>query len=125
MPTPTAHELKLLKPLWQHDRLSARELHDLTVAETGWSYSTTRKTLYRLEDKGLIKTELVHGLKIYRPVRTKLDTLAALIADFSKNILETEQPLPAATFAHSKLISKAEIAELRKILDKHQEDSKQ
>ncbi len=123
MPNPSPTELKLLRHLWQEHQLSAREIHERTSPQTNWSYSTTRKTLDRMQDKGLITTESVHGLKIYSPVVTKLDTMAGLITDFAKNILDTDTPLPAATFANSKMISKQEVKELRELLQKLQEET--
>ena len=113
---PTDTELTLLRPLWQSRRLSAREIHDATEASTGWSFSSTRKTLDRMVDKGLIAIEMVHGVKTFIPTTPKLSVLASLIGDFSKNILGSDQPLPAAAFVGSSLISDDEIDELEDLL---------
>ena len=113
---PTDTELTLLRPLWQSRRLSAREIHDATEASTGWSLSSTRKTLDRMVDKGLIAIEMVHGVKTFIPTTPKLSVLASLIGDFSKNILGSDQPLPAAAFVGSSLISEDEIDELEDLL---------
>lgn len=113
---PTDTELTLLRPLWQSRRLSAREIHDATEANTGWSFSSTRKTLDRMVDKGLIAIEMVHGVKTFIPTTPKLSVLASLIGDFSKNILGSDQPLPAAAFVGSSLISEDEIDELEDLL---------
>ena len=113
---PTDTELTLLRPLWQSRRLSAREIHDTTEASTGWSFSSTRKTLDRMVDKGLIAIEMVHGVKTFIPTTPKLSVLASLIGDFSKNILGSDQPLPAAAFVGSSLISEDEIDELEDLL---------
>ena len=113
---PTDTELTLLRPLWQSRRLSAREIHDATEASTGWSFSSTRKTLDRMVDKGLIAIEMVHGVKTFIPKTPKLSVLASLIGDFSKNILGSDQPLPAAAFVGSSLISEDEIDELEDLL---------
>ena len=113
---PTDTELTLLRPLWQSRRLSAREIHDATEASTGWSFSSTRKTLDRMVDKGLIAIEMVHGVKTFIPTTPKLSVLASLIGDFSKNILGSDQTLPAAAFVGSSLISEDEIDELEDLL---------
>ncbi len=113
---PTDTELTLLRPLWQSRRLSAREIQDATEASTGWSFSSTRKTLDRMVDKGLIAIEMVHGVKTFIPTTPKLSVLASLIGDFSKNILGSDQPLPAAAFVGSSLISEDEIDELEDLL---------
>ncbi|MAI91926.1 BlaI/MecI/CopY family transcriptional regulator [Ponticaulis sp.] len=120
---PSDSELILLKPLWQAPRLSAREIHDATLAETNWSYSSTRKTLDRMVEKGLIKTASVHGIKTFSAARPKLNTLAGLIREFSTNILGSDKPLPAAAFVGSSLITQDEIEELEALLAKNSEET--
>lgn len=114
---PSDFELKLLRHLWQHGRLSARELHDASAAETRWSYSATRKTLERMVDKGLVRIEAVHGLNTYAASQSKIETLAVLASAFARDVLDLDAPLPAAAFAGSKLVSPGEIAELEALLE--------
>jgi len=116
VPRPNDSELKLLRALWQAPRLSARELHDAISPSTQWGYSTTRKVLDRMEEKGLVAVKIVHGLKTYAAAQPKLDTLALLIADFSRNVLDAGGSLPVAAFAHSKLITEDEIAKLERLI---------
>lgn len=113
---PSDYELKLLRHLWRHTRLSAREIHDLSTQETRWSYSATRKTLDRMEEKGLVRVESVHGLKVYAAGQSKLETLAALSSAFARDVLDLDAPLPAAAFAGSRLIAPEEIEELEALL---------
>lgn len=113
---PSDSELKLLRELWRAKRLSARELHDATAAATRWSYSTTRKTLDRLVEKGLARVEMVHGLKTYAARAAKLEILAGLVNDFARNVLDLDGPIPAATFAQSKVIAADEIETLEQLL---------
>lgn len=117
MAKPSEFELKLLRPLWRAPRLSARELHDATSGQTKWSYSATRKTLERMEEKGLVRVEQVHGVKTYAAAQSKVETLAGLIRDFARNVLDAEAPMPVAAFSHSKLLDKDEIRELEAMLE--------
>lgn len=122
MSKPSENELCLLRAIWNSGRLSAREIHDATESLTGWSYSSTRKTLDRMQDKNLVSVSSVHGIKVYEAQQGKLNTLAGLIRDFSRNILDSDTPLPAAAFVGSKLITEDEIAELEALL-KQAEDN--
>lgn len=110
--------MKLLRSLWHAPRLSAREIHDATSAATQWGYTTTRKVLDRMEEKGLVKVKVVHGLKTYAAAQPKLTTLALLIKDFASNVLDANAPLPVAAFAHSRLIAADEIEQLEKLIRK-------
>lgn len=116
-PRPSGSELKLLRALWAAPRLSAREIHDATEASTRWSYSATRTTLDRMEEKGLVELRTVHGVKTYAAAQSKLAVLALLAQDFARNVLDSDAPLPAAAFAHSKLLDAGEIEELQALLD--------
>lgn len=115
-PRPNESEIKLLRSLWHVPRLSAREIHDATSAGTKWGYTTTRKVLDRMEEKGLVKVKIVHGLKTYAAAQPKLAMLALLIKDFAHNVLDASAPLPVAAFAQSKLISADEIEQLEKLI---------
>lgn len=114
--TPSSSEMRLLRVLWRQGRQSAREIHDATEAATGWSYSSTRKTLDRMVDKGLLHAEPVHGMKTFIPTRTKLETLAGVIRDFGRDMLGADGPLPAAMFSGSEVIAEDEIDELDAML---------
>ncbi|MEO1150612.1 MAG: BlaI/MecI/CopY family transcriptional regulator [Pseudomonadota bacterium] len=114
-PSPT--ELLVLRPLWRDGQLSAREVHEATARQTGWTYSTTRKTLDRMVAKDLLRVEPVHGMKTFIPTRKKVVTLAGLIRSFSRTVLGTDTPLPVATFVNSPLINDSDLAELERLLE--------
>ena len=104
--------------LWRAPRLSAREIHDAAGGDALWSYSSTRKTLDRMAEKGLVTVALVHGVKTFAAAKPKLETLAGLIRDFARDVLDATEPMPAATFVSSKLIDADEIEELEALLER-------
>jgi len=117
MAVPSISELSLLKALWRQQPLSAREIHDAVEAELGWSYSSTRKTLERMLDKGMVCQELRHGVQVYAAVSDKVDTLAAFAHDFGKRVMEIDTPLPVNMFTGSKLVDDDELARLEQLLN--------
>ena len=119
---PSDSELKLLREIWRAGRLSAREIHEAAGGDAVWSYSSTRKTLDRMVEKGLLHTETVHGMKTFAASQPKLRTLARLIRDFTRNVLDADAPIPAATFVRSKLIEPDEIKELEALLAQLERD---
>lgn len=114
---PSPSELPLLKALWSKPQLSARELHDQVAVELGWSLSSTRKTLDRMIDKGLIAAHDQHGLRIYRASVDKISTLADMTRLFASAVFEIDGPLPASSFTGSKILSHEELEELQRFLD--------
>ncbi len=72
-------------------------------------------------EKGLLRVEAVHGMKTFLAAQGKLQTMASLISDFSRNILGSDKPIPAAAFSGSTLLNDDEIAELEALLESLQE----
>jgi predicted transcriptional regulator len=114
IPSPT--ELTLLKALWKRAPLSARELHLLVQDELGWSYSSTRKTLDRMLEKGMVAQDTVRGIHVYRALAEKIGTLAAFARDFGERVMEMDAPLSAAMFTGSKLVGQEELDQLDQML---------
>ncbi|WP_160154249.1 BlaI/MecI/CopY family transcriptional regulator [Microbulbifer sp. ALW1] len=121
-PQPSATELAILKALWQQSPLSAREIHLRIEEQLGWSYSSTRKTLDRMQDKGLLHAFEVHGLKVFEAEADKVETLAAYARDFAERVLEIKGPVPASFFAGSDLLSEVELKELELLLARESKD---
>ena len=115
--TATRTELTVLKQLWPAGRLSAREVHDAISEETGWSYSTTRTVLTRMEEKGLLKRSEVHGVAVYAPALTRVQVLGAMARELTRQVFDIKGELPASMFADSPHLSKEELEELDAILN--------
>ena len=116
MSIPSATELSLLKVLWKEQPLSAREIHHRAASELDWSFSSTRKTLERMLEKGFVRQHTAHGVLVYEAVVEKVATLAAFARDFGKRVTEMDAPLPATMFTGSKLVNDDELQQLDQML---------
>ena len=63
---PSSSELVILKTLWANGPQSVGEIHSAISGPLGWSRSSSRKTIERMVDKGLLTQTEKHGLNIYR-----------------------------------------------------------
>nr|WP_315394042.1 BlaI/MecI/CopY family transcriptional regulator [uncultured Duganella sp.] len=117
MTIPSITELTVLKALWKQQPLSAREIHQQIESELGWSFSSTRKTLERMLDKGSLRLQTVHGVQVYTAVLEKVGTLAAFARDFGQRVMEMDGPLPVNMFTGSKLVDDDELAQLEQLLN--------
>lgn len=122
MSVPSVTELSLLKCLWKQYPLSAREIHDRVEQELAWSYSSTRKTLDRMLEKGLVRQHALHGVNVYTASAEKVATLAAFARDFGHRVMEMHHPLPVNMFTGSKLVDQQELQELEQLLSDWPED---
>ncbi|WP_440055926.1 BlaI/MecI/CopY family transcriptional regulator [Pseudoalteromonas sp. T1lg65] len=122
---PNATELTILKLLWKREPRSARDIHDDLESFFSWGYSSTRKTLERMCDKGLLSETKQANKKIYTAEVAKLPTLALYAQEFVKQVLEVDGPVPVAMFSDSRLIDVEELDELEQALndlEKQQQD---
>lgn len=119
-PSPT--ELTILKLLWRDGAKSVGEIHSEIKEELDWSRSSTRKTIERMVVKKMISVQSMHGLNVYQAEIDKLPTLATLIQNFAKTVLNLDGPLPVSNLVKSRLLSKTELDELQAYLD--QENTK-
>ena len=110
-------ELSVLKQLWPDERKSAREIHDAVSEETGWSYSTTRTVITRMEEKGLLTRAEVHGVAVYSPALSRVQVLGAMARELTRQVFDIKGALPASMFAESPHLTKDELAELDAILN--------
>ena len=117
LPELSATELDVMKILWSRGRLSARELHDHLGPERSWAYSTTRTTLERMVDKGLLEKAAFHGLNLYSACLDKPTGLARLVRDFAERVLEIDAAPVVSLFARSEALSAEEIRELERLLE--------
>jgi BlaI family transcriptional regulator, penicillinase repressor len=122
MAVPSMSELIVLKSLWRQQPRSAREIHEQVAGELGWSYSSTRKTLERMLEKGSVRQDIRHGVQVYEAVLEKVNTLAAFARDFGKRVMEIDTPLPVNMFTGSKLVDEDELAQLEQLLHDWPED---
>ncbi len=119
---PSVTELSLLKALWKDAPLSAREIHERVADELGWSFSSTRKTLDRMLEKGMLSLATRHGVQVYDAQLDTVSTLAGCAHDFGKRVMEMDTPLPVTMFAGSKLVDAEELAALEQLLQDWPED---
>jgi len=122
--TATRTELAILKRLWPVDRLSAREVHDAVTGETGWSYSTTRTVLTRMEEKGLVTRADAHGMAVYSAALTRVQVLGAMAKELTRGVFDIKGALPASMFADSPHLTEEDLAELDEILNSDEGDDK-
>lgn len=100
-------------------------MQDAVSGETGWSYSTTRTLLTRMEEKGLLKREEVHGVAVYSPALSRVQVLGAMARELTRQVFDIKGALPASMFADSPHLSEEDLTELDAILNADDEENGQ
>lgn len=113
---PNPPELVLLKMLWLHDGLAVKDLHLQCVPDLNWSFSSTRKTIERMIEKGQVRTEPGEKATLYRARVSKAATLAHMARDFMRRVLEVNGAVPMAVFDASPILSDDDLDEIEGLL---------
>ncbi|MEM9169287.1 MAG: BlaI/MecI/CopY family transcriptional regulator [Pseudomonadota bacterium] len=119
---PSPSELVILRHLWRSGAQSLREIHDAVAGELDWSRSSTRKTVERMVEKGLLAEGDSHGLKIFDAAAPKIATIADLVRSFASGVLGLKGPLPVSKLTDSAFLTKDELRELEDLLRRDHED---
>lgn len=116
--TPNPPELILLKALWSKGALPVRRLHEACADDLAWSFSSTRKTLERMADKGFVEISKPEGTAPaqVKARASKTTTLAHMAREFFVRVLEVDGPLPTSIFTDSTLLTDDELDELEGLL---------
>ncbi|MCB1055168.1 MAG: BlaI/MecI/CopY family transcriptional regulator [Acidobacteria bacterium] len=116
-PELTETELEVMKTLWSQGESSAREAHERLAHRLGWAYTTSRTTLDRMVDKGLVERRSSHGLYLYDAAVSRPVGLAGLVQRLAGRVLEVEASRVVSLFTEGLELSAEEVAELEALIE--------
>lgn len=119
METPKVYEseYRFCLILWEHEPIKSSELVKLCEEQLGWKPTTTYTVIKRLAERGVLKNENT----IVSSLITKDEVQAAEIDELVDKKFEGSLPAFIAAFTKHKHISKAEIDEVQKMIDRFRE----
>ena len=100
--------------LWEREPVSSGELVKLCGERLGWKPTTTYTVLKRLGDRGVLKNEN----SIVTSLVSKAEVQSAEMDEMMDRTFEGSVPAFLAAFAKRQSLSDAEIAEIRRIIEK-------
>jgi predicted transcriptional regulator len=123
-PRPTDAELEILRVLWQRGPSTVRQVHDAIGAARDTGYTTVLKLLQIMAEKGLVDRDEAQRSHIYRARYAEELTQQQLVQDLLARAFggSTEKLVMQALSA--KRASKADLDEIRRLLDKLKGDRK-
>ena len=112
-------ELKFCEILWTHEPVKSSELVRLCADELGWKKSTTYTVIKRLTERGVVHTEnAVVTVLVNREDVQSAESRAFVERNFSGSL-----PGFLNAFVGGKGLTAAEADELRRMIDKFEEES--
>ena len=113
-------EWEVMKVLWQHGPLAARDVYGHLAEQQPWAQGTVKTLLRRMVQKGWLSYTRVGNSFLYRSVVPRQKGLRSAIKQFSERVLGGALSPFVAYYAEEKQLSPEDVAELEKLLKRHQ-----
>lgn len=116
MPVPKIFEseYRFCLILWQHEPINSTQLARICKEELGWSRTTTYTVIKRLSERGVVKNENATVTSLV----SKEEAQETQMDELVEKTFEGSIPAFFAAFARRQALSEAEIAEIRRIIEK-------
>lgn len=112
-------ELRFCEILWTYEPVKSSELVRLCADELGWKKSTTYTVIKRLTERGVVHTENAVVTALVR----REDVQSAESRAFVERNFSGSLPGFLSAFVGGKGLTAAEADELRRMIDKFEEES--
>ena len=122
LPRPTEAELEILQVLWERGPCTVRDVHDVLRANTG--YTTALKQLQIMYDKGLVTRDESQRAHVYRAAVSKERTQKRFLADLLGRMFDGSPSRLVLQALGDHAPSRAEVREIRALLDKLDREAK-
>ena len=100
--------------LWEHEPVTTTELVKLCQARLGWKRTTTYTVIKRLGERGVLRNQ--EGL--VTALISKEDAQVSEIDELMEKKFQGSLPAFLAAFARRQSLSKDEVEEIRRIIEK-------
>ena len=112
----TGSEWSVLDCLWEKSPQTVMQLVARLGERVGWAKSTTITTLRRMEEKGLVRCEIIGKGKSYTPAVEREQAVIFETRSFLERVYRGSVGLMMSAMARRQELSPEEITELREIL---------
>lgn len=109
-------EWEVMKPLWKHGPMAARDIYDAIPDSYGWAYKTVKTMLARLVKKNVLEFDRIGNSYLYRPVYTRSEMARDATGTFIRRVFDGAMSPFVAQFAEH--ASKDELAMLKRELER-------
>jgi len=81
-------EWEVMKPLWEHGPMAARDIYERVPDTYGWAYETVKTMLARLVKKGALTYDQIGNSFLYRPVYTRAEMTREATGSFIQRVFD-------------------------------------
>ena len=121
----TSSEWNILNLLWEDSPRTVMQLSNELEQSVGWARSTTITTLHRMEAKGLVRCEQAGRGKAYVPLVERDRAVLAETKSFLDRVYQGSVGMMMSAMMKQEGFSRAQIAQLRAILDEAEQEAEE
>ena len=103
--------------LWEHEPVNSTKLVQLAKEHLGWSKATTYTVIRRLSERGVVKNENA----VVTSLVSKEEAQKSRLNEMVEETFEGSMPAFIAAFSKSKRLSKAEVEQLKQLIDSYEQ----
>lgn len=119
-PKPTVMELAILRVLWERGPATVRDVHQVLDAEKPTGYTTVLKLLQIMTVKGMVTRNEEERAHVYEARLPAENTKRQLVRDLVQRAFAGSASELMMHALSDKKTSRAEIDEIRRMLDEHE-----
>jgi predicted transcriptional regulator len=123
-PRPTDAELEILTVLWSRGPATVREIHDIIAKRKPAQYTTVLKTLQIMAEKALVLRDETQRAHVYEAACPREWTQKQLAGDLLQRAFNGSAARLMQGALSARKASKAELAEMRKLLDDYEKETR-
>lgn len=112
------NEWYIMQVLWERSSASLREICDALKETKGWTKHAVSSFLKRMLEKGAISVDESGTVRMYSPIWSREETILEETHSILERVYRGDLLLMMSNAVKEQKLSKAEIEELRKMLDR-------
>jgi BlaI family transcriptional regulator, penicillinase repressor len=124
LPRPTNAELEILTVLWSIGPATVRGVYNVISRRRPAQYSTVLKFMQIMAEKGLVHRDEKQRAHVYEAARPREWTQRQLAGDLMERAFSGSAKALLVGALSARKATKAELADLRKLLDEYQKGAK-
>lgn len=120
LPKPTDAELEILTVLWSRGPCTVRDIHEVILKRKPTQYTTVLKLLQIMAEKGLVRRDEKQRAHVYEAAGSRESTQKQLAGDLLQRAFNGSAARLVQGALSARKTSKAELDEIRKLLDEYE-----
>ncbi len=115
---PTEVELEILQVLWEHGPCPLGKIHEAVAARCDRAYSTTRKMIQVMRDKGLVQCDESPRPQLYAAAESKEQTQLNLLEDLAERAFGGSTQKLVMSLLSADRVTPEELQEMQRLVRK-------